>query len=383
MALERSQIEIVPVKRESEIQEFIQLPYDLYKEDANFVAPLKISVRDLLNKKKNPFYRHAEAQFFLARRDGKTVGRIAGIRDFKYNDFHNDNCAFFGFFEAIDDFQVASSLFSAVKEWGKERKVDYIMGPFNPSTNHECGLLVEGFDDPPVIGMTYNPRYYLKLFESCEFSPHKDMLAYVFDRSTKFPQRIMSHIERLEGEHKFTYRTIRMDRFAEELQKVFEIYNDAWEKIWGFVPFDYAEIEFIAREFRQIADPSLVMFAELEGEPVGFALTLPDVNQVLKKIPSGKLLPFGFLKLLWHLKGPFKRKTVTRSRILALGFKKRFQPMGLGPLLYNQYERRLRAAGYEQAEASWVLEENVLMNKALRLMGAKPYKRYRIYRSGL
>jgi hypothetical protein len=257
-------------------------------------------------------------------------------------------------------------------------------GPMNPSTNHECGLLIEGFDNPPAVMMTYNPPYYAARVEEWGLKKSKDLLAYEIDkRRSKFADKLLAHAERLRAGGRVTFRTINMKKFDEELSIVQDIYNDAWEANWGFVPMGRDEFEHMAKDMKLVLDPRLVLIAEVEGQPAGFALTLPDVNQAQAKVRDGKLLPFGLFKLLWHLKGPGRRKTINRCRILTLGVKKKYQPLGIAPLLYTEYFTRGPAIGYPVGEASWILEDNIPMNKGLVAMDARKTKTYRIYDKSL
>ncbi|MGE0614376.1 MAG: N-acetyltransferase family protein [Bacteriovoracia bacterium] len=363
-----------------EWNDFIDLPWKIYKGDANWVPPLKIAVRDVLNVNKNPFFKHATMYPLVAYRGSEVVGRIVGVIDEAHNKFHDEKTAFFGFFEAIDDQKLADQMLQAVTKWAAEWGMTTLRGPMNPSTNHECGLLVEGFDDPPSVMMTYNPPYYGKLFEGFGLAKSKDLYAYAIDsRIVKFSERLVAHAERLKSKSNVKFRTVNMRDFEKEVDRIIEIYNDAWEKNWGFVPMNEEEFRHMAKEMKPIVNPELFLFAEVDGKPVAFGLGLPDVNQAIKTIPDGKLFPTGIFKLLWNLKGPGRRKTMSRARVLTLGIKKEYQKYGLGPLLYLEFLKRSPAQGMPMGEASWILEDNVPMNKALEAMDAKKTKTYRIY----
>ena len=258
-------------------------------------------------------------------------------------------------------------------------------GPMNPSTNHECGMLVEGFDDPPSVMMTYNPPYYGKLVESWGLRKSKDLLAYEIDGRKIQVRRAAARAGRAPAPGRpVTVRTIDMKKFDEELAMIQDIYNDAWEKNWGFVPMDAEEFHHMAKDMKMILDPSLVLIAEVAGEPAGFALTLPDVNQVFKKVADGKLFPTGIFKLLWNLKGPGRQQDdQPLPHPHARGSRKKFTQAGIGPFLYTEYFKRGPAAGYPRGEASWILEDNIPMNKALKLMAGERTKVYRIYDKAL
>lgn len=373
-------LEIRPVETKKEWNQFIDFPWEIYKGNENWVPPLKIAVRDVLNVNKNPFFKHATMRMFLALRDSKTVGRIVAVVDDAHNKFHEEKTGFFGFFECIDDQEVANKLFDTAYRWIKDRGMATMRGPMSPSTNHECGLLVEGYNDPPQVMMTYNPQYYEKLFQNWGLTKSKDLFAYkVCSTESKFSERMMMHAEKLREKEAVTLRTINVKKFDEEVEKILEIYNDAWEKNWGFVPMGPDEFRHTAKEMKAIMDPALAMIVEKNNEMVAFGLAVPDVNQAIKKIPNGKLLPFGLFKLLWNLKGPGKKKTINRCRIITLGIKQKYRNSGIGPLLYVEYLKQGPGNGYPVGEASWILEDNIPMNRALEGMGAFKYKTYRVY----
>ena len=372
--------QLKPVETKSDWSDFIDMPWPIYGDNPNWVPPLKIAVRDLLNVKKNPFFKHAYMYPILAYRDGKCVGRIVGVIDDNHNRYHEEQTAFFGFFEAIDDQPLANLLLDEVAKWARSKGMKTLRGPMNPSTNHECGLLVEGFNDPPTVMMTYNPPYYAKLLESWGLTKAKDLLAYDVDgRKVKFSEKLMAQAERLKQGGNVTFRKVNMKKFEQEVDMILEIYNDAWEKNWGFVPMEPEEFRHMAKDMKAIVDPELLLIAEVRGKPAAFALTLPDVNQAIVKVRDGELFPTGLIKLLWNLKGPGRKKTINRCRILTLGIKKAYREYGIGPLLYSEYLKRGPGNGYPVGEASWILEDNKPMNKALQHMCGERTKVYRIY----
>jgi len=373
-------LEIRPVETKKEWNQFIDFPWEIYQGNPNWVPPLKIAVRDVLNVKKNPFFKHATMRMFLALKDGKVVGRIVAVVDDVHNQYHNEKTGFFGFYESINDQEVANKLLDTAFRWVKDRGMTTLRGPMNPSTNHECGLLVEGYDDPPQVMMTYNPPYYHDLFSKWGLTKTMDLFAYkVSSTESKFSERIFMHAEKLREKEAVTLRPIDLKKFDQEVETILEIYNDAWEKNWGFVPMNPEEFRHMAKEMKAIMDPALAMMVEKNGEVVAFGLAVPDVNQAIKKIPDGKLLPTGLVKLLWNLKGPGKKKTINRCRIITLGIKQKYRNSGIGPLLYVEYLKQGPGNGYPVGEASWILEDNIPMNRALEGMGAFKYKTYRIY----
>jgi len=325
-------IQIREVRTPKDWEQFIDLPWKIYKNDPTWVPPLRIAVKDQLDVNKNPFFKHAFMNAFLAFKDGELVGRIVGSVDENHNRFHKEQTAFFGFFEATQDPAVAKALFEAVEKWSKSRGMSNLRGPVNLSTNFECGLLVEGFQDPPAVMMTYNPEYYGSLIEGQGFTKIKDLLAYNVDQSSRFSERLLAQSERLKANSSVRFRPVDMRKFDQEVDRINEIYNDAWEQNWGFVPMNLEEFRHMAKDMKAIVDPNLLLIAEVRGEPVGFGLALPDVHQAFKKIPDGKLLPTGLLKLLWNTKGPGRKKTINRCRILTLGIKQAYRNFSLGPL---------------------------------------------------
>lgn len=367
------------VSSKAQWAEFIDLPWKIYKDDPYWVPPLRIAVKDLLDTKKNPFFKHAEMIAFLAYSKGEVVGRVVGVIDRTHNEFHDEKTAFFGFYESIEDQALCNLLLDAVAKWAKQKGMSTVRGPMNPSTNHESGLLVEGFNDSPAVMMTYNPPYYAGLFESWGLQKAKDLYAYFIKRSVKVSNRLVEHAERLRKAGNITVRPVDMKRFDQEVDALLEIYNNAWEKNWGFVPMNPEEFKHLAKDMKAVMDPGLCLIAEIQGKPVAFSLALPDVNQAIKEVKDGKLLPTGLLKLLWNTKGPGRKKTINRCRIITLGVKQEYRESGLGPLLYMEYFRRAPLLGYPEGEASWILEDNKPMNKALEQMCGEKTKVYRIY----
>lgn len=372
-------VSLKTIEKKSDWSDFIDLPWKIYRDDPFWVPPLKIAVRDLLDVNKNPFFKHAFMYPLLAYRDGQCVGRVVGVIDENHNKFHEEKTAFFGFLEVIDDQKVLNLLMDEVARWAKSKGMAILRGPMNPSTNHECGLLVEGFQDSPSVMMTYNPPYYATLLEKWGMAKSKDLYAYEIDRAAKFSDRLLAHSERLKEKGRIHFRTVRVKDFDQEVEQLLDIYNDAWEKNWGFVPMEPEEFRHMAKDLKMIMDPNLVLIAEVDGKPAGFSLTVPDVNQALKKVKSGKLFPTGIFKLLWNLKGPGRKKSINRMRIITLGIKKAYLNDGIGPLLYTEYLKRANEFGYNRGEASWILEDNRAMNKALQRMCGEKTKVYRIY----
>ncbi|MEC7278324.1 MAG: N-acetyltransferase [Bdellovibrionota bacterium] len=370
-------ITVKPVRESREKKCFVNLPWSIYKNDPNWVPPLKMAVKDQLNPK-HPFYETADTQMFLAWQDKQVVGRLMAINPKAYNQFHDTKVGFFGFYEAIKSVEVSKELFKAAEKWCQDQGLNSIMGPFNLSSNYEAGLLVKGFDDPPQIMMTYNPQYYMKHLEENGYTKAKDLLAYEVDYPVTMPDVIVKIAERAEKKNRITYRYLNKADFKGEVDRMLEIYNDAWEKNWGFVPMTEKEFRHTAKDLKTIVDERLVVFAEVDGEPAGFIVGLADLNQVFKTIPSGSLLPTGLFKLLTF------KKRVSRMRVPTMGVKKKFRKIGLETLLYRKCQLNAEETGlYKSCEASWILEDNIEMNKPLIRMGFDAYKTYRIYEKNL
>ncbi|MBS1551718.1 MAG: hypothetical protein JST15_06590 [Bacteroidetes bacterium] len=369
-------IEILPVELEGEKNKFIEFPYSFYKSDKNWVEPLRFDVKNNLNEKKNPFYQHSKIKLWLATKNGETAGRIAGIINDNHNKFHNDKTGFFGFFECINDKNAAKMLFDKAAEFAKENGMDTLRGPMNPSTNDECGLLIDGFNKPPVMLMPYNPEYYAGLLEDYGFVKAKDLLAFWIDKEVSKDENMMGKLRRVSDivlkKENITIRNVNLKDFKNEVQKIREVYNDAWELNWGFVPMTEDEFNFIADNLKLVVDPDYIEFAEINGKPVGFSLALPDVNQAIKGL-NGKLFPFGFIKFLLN------KKKINQLRVIIMGVKKEYHRKGIDAVFYRNIINTAVKKGLKGAEISWILEDNYAMKQTTEKLGAKVYKIYRIY----
>jgi hypothetical protein len=369
-------VTIQAVTSKKQLARFIDFPHDLYRNDANYVPELFIAQRDLLTPGKHPFHEHSKLQAFLAFRGNEIVGRIAAIDNKNANVFNKTNDGFFGFFDCINDKEVSQALFNTATQWLKERKLSTMIGPVNFSTNEACGLLIEGFDGPPVVMMTYNYPYYVKLIEEAGFGTKITMYAwkiipqYMNDR----PFRVMEVLkERIMTRRNITFRRVNMKNFEQEVKGIHAIYNSAWDKNLGFVPMTEAEFMYLAKDLKMILDPDFGIVAEEDGKLVGFALAIPDINQVLIKIKRGRLFPTGILKLL------LGKKKVNGLRILALGVLESHRKLGIDACFYGELMKVGRAKGVAYGEGSWILETNELMNAAMRGINADRYRTYRIY----
>jgi GNAT superfamily N-acetyltransferase len=364
-------IDIAPVRSRREREAFIGLPYSLHRRDQQWVPALRRDVRTLLSRRKNPFFEHAEAEYLLARRGSEVVGRIAAIHNRLHNECHGDDVGFFGFFECVDDAAVAGALFDAASAWLKPRGLGTLRGPTSFSTNDECGLLVDGFDTPPVLMMPHNPRYYPGLIESAGFTRVKDLLAYQ-RTADPLPARLVEGAQRLESRYGIRLRSLDIKRFDSEVACIKQLYNSAWERNWGFVPLTDHEIDHLAAQLRPVVVSDLGAFAEAGGKTIGFAVALPDLNQALKANPSGRLFP-GVVKLLWA------SRRITRLRVMLLGTLPEWRGRGVDALLYKRIWEQGRAKGLRWAEAGWILEDNQPMRNGLMRMGFEVYKTYRLY----
>ena len=360
-----------------ELRRFFDVADHIYAGDPNWVPPLRDDVAKVFGQK-NPFLRHAEIQLFIARKGGSDAGRIAAVLDRNHNEFHGEKTAFFGFFESENDPAVAGNLFESAAGWGRQRGMTVLRGPANPSLNDEAGLLIDGFDTPPVLMMTYNPRYYVSLFEGAGFRKAKDLLAFWFEvapdplaRLTRIAQRVS------RNEPDVVVRTVSKSGLKNDLTKIREVYNEAWEKNWGFVPMTSEEMDFMAERLKPLLVEDLLFLAEVRRpdgslEPIGFMLNLPDYNTAIQPL-GGRLLPLGWLKFL------LGTKRIKALRVLTLGIKRDYRMRGIQSVMFERGLRASLARGYTGCEVSWLLEDNDLVIRSVRLWGGKLYKTYRMY----
>jgi len=368
-------IQIKPIPNKGgALKTFIDFPHDLYKDDPYYVPELFMAQRDLLSPK-HPFFLHGRIQLFLAYKDGKVAGRIAAIFNGNHNDFNKVKDGFFGFFDSINDQEVANGLLAAAEGWLKEQQVHSMIGPVNHSTNEACGLLVDGFDSSPMVLMTYNYPYYLTLLENYGMKKQVDLVAYALEEKElgDKPVRLQAMLEQRLQQKGITIRSFDLKHhFKRELEAFGKVYNEAWDKNMDFVPMTKEEFEFMGKDLKLIADTDFCLAAEHNGEVVGIALCLPNINQVLKKIKRGRLFPFGLFKLLAG------RKKINALRIVALGVLEPYRKLGIEACFYATIMTNGKKKHYQFAEASWMLEHNDLMNKALDNMNGKRYKTYRL-----
>ena len=357
------------------VDAFVDLPYTMYAQDPHWVPPLRRDERRRLDKRRNAFLDHADIELWTAFSGGAPCGRIAAIEDRAHNDFHHERLAWFGFFEASDG-PTARALLEAAENWGRARGCPAIRGPVNPSLNESAGLLVHGFDDDPYLLMPYNPPKYRAFIEGCGYTKVKDLLAWNIDVAVPLGARVERLAQRLRRRGRIRVRRVDMREFDRDLAAMNAIYRSAWQGNWGFVPPTDAELKQLAADLKPVIDPGLVLFAEMDERPIGCAVGLPDLNQVLKRM-NGRLLPFG----LWHFLK--RRSIITRARAVILGVLAEYRRMGVYPLLISELHRNGVAHGYKNAELSWTLEDNDDVNAGIMAAGGRVYKKYRLYEKAL
>ena len=371
-------VEIRRVESKGDRKQFLDLPYRLYSTEKRWVPPLRLERKEHIDPDKNPFFEHAEVQFFLAWRDGRVVGRISAHVDRNLNEFQDNRWGLFGFFECEDDPEAARALVDTAEAWLRERGRDRMVGPMDFTTNDECGLLIEGHERPPIILCPWQHPYYQRLLEdACGLTKAMDLLMWelqVSDRS-KVHQAIWDVADAVESRHGIVVRPMRKRNLQEEVTKFLEVYNSAWERNWGFVPLTEKEVRHYAKQLKPVLDENWAMIAERTdtGEVVGAALTLPDFNQVLAKVKDGRLLPFGWLAALRN------RRNVNQVRVFALGVKPEYQHTGVAARMYQAHFDAAERTPQTGGEMGWILETNKAMNRAMEGMGGKVVRKYRVY----
>jgi GNAT superfamily N-acetyltransferase len=354
---------------------FLRVPYAIYRGDPHWVAPLLGDRRKVLGPD-NPFFEHARMALWVATRDGRDVGSVAGVVDQHHNARHREATAFFGFFESVNEPEVSRLLLGAAGEWARRLGMTRLLGPMNPSINEECGLLVEGFDSSPVVMTTYNPDYYPALLVSAGLRRCKDMVAY----DIALDDSRLARLERLGARALATARgvTIRpIDKraLARDLAKMQEVFNVAWDDNWGHVPMTPAEVDFMARRLLPLVDEKLILLAEVGGETVAFILGVPDFNEALRRL-RGRLMSPRLALALPYLAG-FRRPR--RTRVIAMGIRREYRQRGIDAALMAPCLRAMLRDGYQRCEISWILEDNALMRRIGDVFGGRLYKRYALY----
>ena len=374
---------VEPIASPRDRMRFIRLPWQVYAGNRCWVPPLLFERRTFFDPARNPFYRHADVQLFIARRGGQDVGTIAAFVNHAYNQFQGSRIGFFGFFEVLPDAEAAAALLEAAEAWVRERGMPAIRGPINFSTDNESGLLIDSYDQPPVLMTVYNPPYYRELIESAGYAKALDWYAYMIDRAAlgggsieALPPKLLRAAEIERRRSRASFRKVRMAEFDRELDRVIQVYNRAWERNPSFVPMDEAEIAYTANGLKSFLDPDLVWIAEVGEQTVGISITLPDMNQLLRTM-NGRLLPLGWWRLM------FGRKRIDTARFFAMGILPEYRQRGIDAVFYYETFREAVRKGYRRAELSLIAEANQPMRRPIESLGAWIYRTYRVYEKQL
>ena len=378
-------LKIHPVLSLEDRREFLSLPWVVYRDDPYWVPPIFSERMHFISK--HPFLEHSEVEFFMAKRGSQVVGTIAAIINHRHNEYQNEHIGFFGFFEVLDDPEAAAALLETAEIWVKDKGYDAVRGPAQFSQNDECGLLVDGFDDSPRVLMTYNPRRYVNYIENQGFSKVMDLHAYaletdIYGGGSRFPKKLIRVVEKIKAKGEIHIRKVDLKNFDLEVERAKKIYNQSWAQNWGFVPMTDPEFDALGKELRQIIDPDLTLVAEIDGEPIGVSITLPDLNQPLRYAYPKPETPewWTMAKLVWNWK--VKRK-VTWARVLILGVLPEYRGRGVDALFYYESAIAALKKGIKRAEMSWILENNDAISRPIKVMGGEIYKTYRMYEKRL
>ncbi len=359
------------------LRAFIDVTWRVLHPEAHpsWVPPLRLMVKDLIDTKVDPFYRTAERALFIAERDGRPVGRVAAIENRRHNEHFDDRVGFFGFFECVNEASVAEELLAVAEEWLRGRGLTVARGPVSPSMNHECGLLVDGFDARHVLLTPWNPPYYEQLISCAGYEKAKDLLAYdlPLDQDYGLPGTLERLSDRVRRSGRLVFRSVDLTKLEEEIHHVWSVYSDAWSDNWGFVPPTWEEFRHLAMSMKPIVRPHYSFIAEADGEPVGFMLIVADINRLMPPRSHGRLTPWLLGKLL------LKTRKLLSGRLILLGVKQGYRGRSLFPLMLKEALRRGRAGGGETVEASWILEDNQSLRTPVERLGLHPYRRWRIY----
>ena len=360
---------------------FVQFPWRIYAEDPFWVPPLLVEEQAFIDHRRHPFYQHGEARQLFAWRGAEVGGRISVSDDPRYNAQHNDNAGMFGQFESINNPTVAHAMLDAAADWLRQRGRNRLLGPINYSTNYPCGLLIEGFDTPPRLMMNHQPRYYRRLLESWGLAHARDMYCWWYDDHRPVRERFGPRVERLMRRGAVRVRSFRMDDFEADVRRCQAIYNEALENNWGSVRMTDAEFHHLACQIRRFAEPRALLFAEIDGQPVGFSMMLPDVNEALRPL-NGRLTRYGLPLGLWRLARGLKR--IRTGRLLAFGVREGYRRRGIAEMLiFRTLQIGADELNYTGAELGWTLEDNELINRAIETAGGRHYKTYRTYQRDL
>lgn len=372
-------IKIVPITSKSQENDFIRFPWKIYKGNQYWVPPLISDMKKML-KKDFPFYEYGTLQLFLAYKNDELVGRIGASLNPLYEQHHEKNVGFFGFFECINDQEVANELFKAADEWLRSKGMTKVHGPTSPSSTYEYGLLVEGFDDSPRIMMVYNPPYYQQLIENYGFQKVKQLYAYKMTaEGVMANEKLRRGVEIAKKRYNIRIQPIDIPNLKEEVKKIKYVYNEAWENNWGHVPFTEREIDMIAYSIKPVADRSLIFFTYINEELAGLVVAVRDINYIIKKI-DGKLFPFGWYHLLFNKK---LRNQIEWMRVILLGLLPKYRGKAIDAVMYYELIRASLELGCKYGEGSWILEDNEMMNRGMEAVNGEIYKRYNVYERNL
>ncbi len=375
-------IDVQPVEGRKGLAAFIDLPNQLYSNDPGYTAPLNLERVETLSPKKNAYFQHAKVQYWLAFQHGQAVGRISAQIDQLNLEQHGDKTGHFGLLDAANDPDIFNALLETAEQWLQEQGMTKIRGPFNLSINEECGLLVDGFDHPSMLMMPYAPTYAEQYLIAAGYQKANDLLAYSLNVTPDLKIRGERMLARLAKEGRINIRPIEMKRYKTELAVVLDIFNEAWADNWAFIPFTEAEMQQIAKGMRPLVRPELNYIAEVDGEPVAMIVCLPNLCEAIGDL-DGRLLPFGWAKLLWRLKRlPFKS-----ARVLLMGVRKKFHGSIIGStlvqMLFKSLHQGLVEQGFTRLEMSWILEDNIPMRRLIEDLGGDAYRTYRIFEKPL
>jgi hypothetical protein len=367
-------IEVIEVKTPTDLRDFIKLPFSLYSKDDAYVPPLVKEIQKHFSGV-NPFFSHARVRYFLAKKDDRIEGRITSIINQQHIGMHKEKAGFFGFFEASNNYEIASALLEAASNALRQEGMDIMRGPMNFSTNEECGFLLEGFESPPMLMMPYNPPYYNPLMEKYGLEKSKDLYAYILDVPEELPQKI-HRVAEIVAKSGISIRPIDMKNFESDMRIFQEVYNSAWEKNWGFLPLNDDDLVYLAKNLKPVIVPEMTLIAEKNGSPVGFMGLLPDFNFVLKHM-NGKMNPLSIIKALYY------SKKIKDLRMLLLGIRAEYRNKGIDALLFREGFKGVKKGGYKRVEFSWILEDNIPVQRLIEMIGGRLYKKYRIYEKSL
>lgn len=366
--------EVIEVLSRKDLNDFIKFPFSLYSKDSFYAPPL---IREMQKhfSDENPFFLHAKVKYFVARKNGKINGRIVSVINQSHIEFHKEKAGFFGFFESADEYETAAALLDTVADVLRKEGMTVMRGPMSFSTNEECGFLIEGFQSPPLLMTPYNPPYYNDMMEVYGLRKAKDLYAYILDIPEELPGKI-HRVADIVSRSGIAVRPIDKKNFLRDMQIFRDVYNSAWGNNWGFIPLTDKELVYLGKNLKPIVVPELTLIAEREGEPVGFMGMLPDFNFVLKHL-NGKLSPLSIVKALYY------SKKIKDLRLLLLGIKAEYRNKGVDALLFREGFKGVKKGGYRRVEFSWILEDNIPVQRLVEMVGGRLYKKYRIYEKAL